>query len=301
MKDEPMGVLARLAHRPQTLWLRRALFQLHLWVGIALGLYVVMMSVTGSVIVWRSELDKALCPRHVEVAASGPRLTDSEIAAAAHAALPRVRAAQIRVLPARSATEAVEVWFIRGGERFERLFDPYTGKNMGGTVECEPSWLTVMVELHDHLLLADEPGLVANGVGAVLLTLLSLSGALLWWPGAARWRRSLTVSVRNGWVRFCWDLHSATGFWTFLLIFMWALTGVYLSYPDYFAHFLYADSGGPGPFGFLDPAVRWLVRLHFGRTFGLTLKVAWVVLGLVPTLMFATAFVVWWRRVVRRH
>jgi uncharacterized iron-regulated membrane protein len=157
-----------------------------------------------------------------------------------------------------------------------------------------------MVELHDHLLLGDEAGLVVNGVGAVLLTLLSISGALLWWPGVARWRRSLAVSVRNGWVRFCWDLHSATGFWTFLLIFMWALTGVYLSYTDYFAHFLYSDSGGPGPFGFLDPAVRWLVRLHFGRTFGLTLKVAWVVLGLVPTVMFATAFVVWWRRVVRR-
>jgi uncharacterized iron-regulated membrane protein len=300
MNDEPMGLRARLARRPQTLWLRRALFQLHLWVGIALGLYVVMMSITGSVIVWRSELDKALCPRHVTVPMSGPRLSDSQIAAAAHAALPRVRAAEIRVLPSRGEGEAVEVWFIRDSERLERLFDPYTGKNMGGTVECEPSWLTGMVELHDHLLLGDDPGLAVNGVGAVLLTVLCFSGALLWWPGTARWRRSLTVSVRQGWLRFCWDLHSATGFWTFLLILMWALTGVYLSYPDYFAHFLYADDGGPGPWGFLDPAVRWFVRLHFGRTFGLTLKVAWVVLGLVPTMMFATAFVVWWRRVVRR-
>lgn len=301
MSDEPPGLAARLAHRPQTLLLRRALFQLHLWVGIGLGLYVAMMSVTGSLIVWRVDLDKLVCPRHVAVAQLGPRLSEAQMIAAARAAAPRLGNVEVRVLPPRSQAEAVEVWFMRGGgEPIERLIDPYTGKLLGGTVDCEPSWVTEVVELHDHLLLGDESGLLVNGVGALLLTVLAASGALLWWPGVARWRHSLFAPWRGNWQRFAWGLHSASGFWTFLLILMWALTGVYLSFPDYFAQFLYQAEDLPAPMAALEPAVRWLVRLHFGRSFGTTVKVAWTLLGLVPALMFATGLFVWWQRVVRR-
>ena len=45
--------------QPQTLWIRRALFQVHLWAGLAIGLYIVLLSVTGSALVYRVELDRA--------------------------------------------------------------------------------------------------------------------------------------------------------------------------------------------------------------------------------------------------
>jgi hypothetical protein len=35
-----------LQRRPQSLWLRRALFQIHLWTAIGVGLYVVAISVS---------------------------------------------------------------------------------------------------------------------------------------------------------------------------------------------------------------------------------------------------------------
>jgi len=37
-----MSAARRLVH-PQTIWLRRALFQIHLWCGIGLGLYVFLI------------------------------------------------------------------------------------------------------------------------------------------------------------------------------------------------------------------------------------------------------------------
>jgi uncharacterized iron-regulated membrane protein len=46
----------RWVRHPQRIWLRRALFQVHLWSGIGIGLYVLMISVTGSVLVYRNEL-----------------------------------------------------------------------------------------------------------------------------------------------------------------------------------------------------------------------------------------------------
>ena len=45
---------------PERFWVRKVLFQIHLWVGAGVGLYVVLMSVTGSIIVFRDELSR-LC------------------------------------------------------------------------------------------------------------------------------------------------------------------------------------------------------------------------------------------------
>jgi uncharacterized iron-regulated membrane protein len=58
-----------------------------------------------------------------------------------------------------------------------------------------------------------------------------VTGFIVWWPGAKNWRRSLVIDPRSNWKRLNWDLHSALGFWSFSLIFMWAITGVYLAFP----------------------------------------------------------------------
>jgi len=50
------SVWRRWLRNPQKIWLRRALFQVHLWSGIGIGLYVLMISVTGSVLIYRNEL-----------------------------------------------------------------------------------------------------------------------------------------------------------------------------------------------------------------------------------------------------
>jgi uncharacterized iron-regulated membrane protein len=57
MRDGGINFWHRWMRQPQRVWLRRALFQVHLWTGIGLGLYVVMLSLTGSALVYRTELD----------------------------------------------------------------------------------------------------------------------------------------------------------------------------------------------------------------------------------------------------
>jgi uncharacterized iron-regulated membrane protein len=41
--------------------------------------------------------------------------------------------------------------------------------------------------------------------------------------------------------------------------------------------------------------------LHYGNFGGLPLKLLWVVLGLSPPLLFTTAAIMWWNRVLRRQ
>src|SRR5262245_36870562 len=81
-----MSVLTRFLYQPQRVWLRRALFQIHLWTGLALGLYVVMLSITGSALVYRAELDRFLAtPRAVLDERATPMTADQLRTAATNA------------------------------------------------------------------------------------------------------------------------------------------------------------------------------------------------------------------------
>ena len=87
--------------------------------------------------------------------------------------------------------------------------------------------------MHTNLL-AGPKGRIVNGVWSIFITLLCLTGAIIWWPGVAKWRRSMMVDPKANWKRLNWELHSVIGFWTFALVFMWAFTGIYLVFPDPF-------------------------------------------------------------------
>src|SRR5262249_16788521 len=79
-----MGVLQLWARQPQRVWLRRALFQIHLWTGIGVGLYVLMISVTGSILVYRVELVRNLAPQpDAAAAAKGTPLSEAQLTEAA--------------------------------------------------------------------------------------------------------------------------------------------------------------------------------------------------------------------------
>src|SRR5213592_489663 len=87
-----------------------------------------------------------------------------------------------------------------------------------------------LLELHDDLF-SGNTGRSVNGLGALLVIVLSLTGIVVWWPGIKTWRRSLIVHRNVGWRRFTWDLHSMIGVWTLGFIVLFALSGAYLGNP----------------------------------------------------------------------
>jgi uncharacterized iron-regulated membrane protein len=134
------------------------------------------------------------------------------------------------IFEGKQPTTATEVWMEHGKERVQRLFDPYTGADLGDSVPQAIRVAAWLAKLHTDLLYGDN-GRKVNGIGAIFLTLLCVTGLIVWWPGAMSWRRNLAIDFRSNWKRLNWDLHSAIGFWSFALIFMWAITGVYLAFP----------------------------------------------------------------------
>ena len=84
----------------------------------------------------------------------------------------------------------IEIWVERNGAKKERLFNPYTGEDLGDAITKGELGVMWMARLHDELLF-DRPGKYANGAGSIVFTLLVVTGAIVWWPGVTRWRRSL--------------------------------------------------------------------------------------------------------------
>ena len=249
-----MSFAERWMRRPQNVWLRRALFQVHLWTGIAVGLYVMAISISGSAIVFRNELYKKLSPGPQTFPPTGARLTHDALKRAAELAYAGYTVSY--VFEGKRPEQSVEIWLRRGATQKQRLFNPYTGQDVGPAVPPGIKILAWLGDLHINLL-TGKRGRAVNGIGAGILTVLCLTGFVIWWPGVESWRRSLSINWRANWKRLNWDIHSAVGIWVFLFVLMWGVTGVLLVFPlpyqNLVAHFTPINQpfrrGGPMAIG----------------------------------------------------
>ena len=217
-----LGSWQQWVRQPQRVWLRRALFQVHLWTGIALGLYVVMLSITGSALVYRNELDRFFATPKPTFDPSAKRLSKDELKAIAEKLYPGYTITQVGDRITRR-NPTIEIWAEKGSDKKERLFNPYTGADLGEAVTQGEYFVLWLARLHDELLF-DRPGKYWNGALSAVFTITAFTGLIVWWPGSSRWKRSLGIKWSSGWRRFNWDLHSAIGFWLFLFMGLEAAT-----------------------------------------------------------------------------
>jgi len=232
------------AHRPQSFWqtavarprdliVRKLLFQIHLWAGLGIGLYVFLIGITGSALVFHDEMQRALEPARPEIHAPAPGHAADLLEVA-----DRMRAAKpgwILTSIENPLTDGAPILgFLRNGDGFIALeADPATGALLPMRTPDGGGFLRWLELLHFNLL-AGPTGRIVNGVGALFLFALCVTGMVIWWPGRKRWRRSMQIDAARKWKRVNWDLHSAVGFWTVTVIAMWAITGAYFAWPDQF-------------------------------------------------------------------
>jgi uncharacterized iron-regulated membrane protein len=215
--------------RPQSVFLRRALFQVHLWVGVFLAFYVVLIGITGSALVFEEELQHTFNSHLLQV--QGPRQPQADFFQVAEQLRTRYPGKHLISMYAPAADHHTFLAYIRHGNTYIAAFmHPVTGEWIGEVKEGD-SWLRWLQLLHFNLL-AGATGRIVNAVAALLLLLLCFTGIVIWWPGIKNWRRALTIDFSRRWRRINWDLHSATGFWSLALIAMWAFSGVYFGFPE---------------------------------------------------------------------
>jgi uncharacterized iron-regulated membrane protein len=294
-----MSAWEKWKKRPQIVWPRKALFQVHLWTGIGLGLYILLMSVTGSALIFRRELTRSLAREPRVAAGPGARMTEDELKQVAKRAYPDYEATRVSLR--KNPDQAAEILLERRDKQLRRLFNPYTGADLGDSIRSGFLFVLWLADLHDNLLVG-QTGRLINAAGGIFTVLLALTGAVIWWPGIETWRRSLSFRWKSNPKGFNWTLHSALGFWSFVFFFMWAITGIYLSIPRTFnavVDFLEPLKASSRSLRFGDKVLFWFAQAHFGRFAGVPVKIVWTVVGLTPAALFITGTLMWWRRVLK--
>ncbi|MBH8567622.1 PepSY domain-containing protein [Microvirga sp. STS02] len=234
---------------------------IHLWLGLASGLIIVFVCLTGSVLAFEQEIEHAWHRERYFVApATTPRLPLAQLAEAVKAHKPKARIGGFKLYadPART----VEVSLAggdaggkngKGGPRGSESRMPGKGPEKGGkggkgdgggprifinpytaaiTGELNPrdNFFKTVEQLHRGLV-AGKIGKLVMGVSATVFLFILGTGLVLWWPTA---RKALTPRLKvkwgSGWKRLNHDFHISLGFYASVFLFIMALTGVGMSF-----------------------------------------------------------------------
>ena len=217
---------------PRTARWREWLFQIHLWLGLILGPVIAVVALTGSIVVFRYELNRLTVPGTAYVQAplqpQGQRLSLDELTAKVQANRPKdtLSSASWDGGP----DTGVNFWTNSPeGHRIHTFVNPYTGQIIGQE-DYREKWMQWFFDLHAYLL-AGPTGEFLNGFVAMASVILSLSGIVIWWPGLPRWRSGFDYLRRARWQRQNYDWHKLVGFYSSLALAFVALTGAYFSFP----------------------------------------------------------------------
>lgn len=209
---------------------RRALLLVHLWTGLVVGAYALLIGLSGAALTFRAELQAHAYPQFFGGPPYGGGLADpTAVVDQIRQRYPGHRFSGISYpTPSRHTFLA----YLAGEGGLRTVFsDPQSGRVLGELPR--EGWIQRLQDLHFTLLLG-RSGYVVSGVGAACLIVLVLTGLILWWPGLARWTEALGVHPGRGWRRVVREAHWVTGVWTAGLLLLWSVSGLYFCFPGPF-------------------------------------------------------------------
>jgi len=211
--------------------------QAHTVLALAAGLLYVVLGLSGSLSVYREELDVLLGPSFsLEDEPSRHMLSLEQIMRAVEQAHPKRYAPWTLELPNR-ADWPVTAWYARPEETADRYYaplmvsvNPYTGEVLASRIwgETVSSWLA---DLHTQLL-AGRGGRNLVGLLGLLLMLSAASGLYLWWPGLGGLKQAFRLRRAQGLMRLALDLHRGIGLLAAAWLLLMAATGFNLAFPE---------------------------------------------------------------------
>jgi uncharacterized iron-regulated membrane protein len=295
-----MNFFQRWAQAPQTTLLRRGLFQIHLWMGIGFGLYVLVISLSGSAILLKSPFYNWFEPKNIDPPVGVEALTDDEQLARMEEVYAEYQLGF--TMYSMEPTRATYIVLQEGNDYIPHYFNQYTGEDMGPARPWQIRSIEWIADWHDDLLLGRELGRTINGYGGALFVLMSFTGLIIWWQGKRRWWEGLVISFNNS-RSILWQLHSFCGFWALVLMLAWGVSGFQLGFPQQMNALLEFFGSEPGLGPNRGGVIGFFRDVHFARPGSQHTFVSWlwIIASFLPTLMFISGLIIWWRRVVLKR
>lgn len=211
--------------------MRRIFFWAHFAMGLAAGVFVLLMSVTGVLLTYERQMISAAQNAAVEAPAGAEPLSVEALAEAAFAAggAPG-NTLTIQRNPAHVAT-------LSKGRRDNALLDPYTGEILEHAGEGAEAFFGRVMRIHRWLAFTggrNDVGAAINGAANLIFGALLISGVVLWWPRKWKWPLVKTQlffrrGLPNAKARH-YNWHHVLAAWSFLPLFLIIISGAVFSY-----------------------------------------------------------------------
>ncbi|MEM1121396.1 MAG: PepSY-associated TM helix domain-containing protein, partial [Bacteroidota bacterium] len=241
--------------RKEKQWtVKKILHQLHLYLGLATGLVVFIMALTGCGWVFQEEITGLYDDYKAVIPADEPMITVTQ---ATEIAKTVFADKHIHGTLFGAADEAIEVIFYQPEPEFYQsvFLNPYSGEVLH-VKDHFSGFFHWMIDGHVNLWLPNEIGSQITAYSTLIFLFILISGLVLWWPKKRKnlqQRLQFDWKATTSWKRKNWDLHAITGFYTFSLALLLGFTGCIMAF-NWMYYLTYKAAGGQKDPRFVIPA-----------------------------------------------
>jgi uncharacterized iron-regulated membrane protein len=203
--------------------MRKAFRYLHLWLGLASGLVVFIVAITGCIYAFEKEIKSIVYQDILSVEKNDSAQSLDKLLSAVKKEYKKPGIKTIFV-PADS-TSSVQ---FNLKNKLSVFLNPYTGA-ITGTIHQDNSFFGIVLQIHRSLLLG-EFGKKITGISAFIFLFMIISGMILWWPKGKLNKQKFSLKRNTSPKRLNYDLHSVMGFYASWIIIFTVFTGLIWSF-----------------------------------------------------------------------
>lgn len=234
--------------------------KLHLWFGLSIGLIIFIVSITGTLFVFKDEVEnftrKDVIYHNEQNIAQKQILPIRVLEKAVDAQLKEKYKIHWVNVPIDKKMSYQFYWYEHNTEAWN-YFDefpiykvayvnPYTGKVLR-TYDEKNGFFSIVKSIHWSFLLKQDWGKYVVGIPVIIFIIMLISGIILWWPknkSARKQRFSFKWKNIKNWKRKNYDLHNILGFYSSIFALIFSITGLFYAFFIVQAMIYFVFSGG---------------------------------------------------------
>ncbi len=202
--------------------IKKVIAQIHLWIGLILGLLFFVIALSGAIYTWSPEISSILYHKKVHPQ-DRPFVPVSTLKAVLEDEFPE---GDFITALYQGRSYAIQVLLFAPGTYYKASMNPYTGKLIH-LQDMNKGWLNLLKALHRNLLLGDIGREIVHW-GTLLFLIMTISGIIMWWPATKKGRRrGLSIKWNTSTKRLNYDLHNVLGFYASWILLFAILTGLF--------------------------------------------------------------------------
>ncbi|MBD3560659.1 PepSY domain-containing protein, partial [Planktothrix sp. FACHB-1355] len=216
--------------------LRKLALVLHRYIGVTVGILLIAICLTGSLLVFGNEIDRFLNPQLLQVVPQPERVSLQYVVNRVNSVYPNLKIDSIDI--PQNPTAVYRVWSESKDKQVVFVYvNPYNGSLLGSRLK-EKTLMNFLVELHINFL-AGEIGSLVVGICGILLLVLCVSGLVLW-TGWRKFIQGFKIRWKAPSKLLNYDIHKVLGMLSVAFLLLIVSTGVAMSFFSQFEQAVYA-------------------------------------------------------------